>query len=106
MQYFTRHYSYCRGSRINQLALAWRFCSSDNERETRGGLLMYPRFDSGAPVTPVRMPCGRTRREFLWEAGGGFAGLALTALLSEDGFFARTAGGAEGYAENGNPCSP
>lgn len=26
-------------------------------------------------------PCGRTRREFLWEVGGGFAGLALTDLL-------------------------
>ena len=34
-------------------------------------------------------PCGRTRREFLWETGAGFTGLALTALLHEDGFFAR-----------------
>src|SRR4051812_48836873 len=42
------------------------------------------------PVPPLT-PCGRTRREFLWEAGGGFAGLALTALLSEDGFFDRPA---------------
>src|SRR5436190_2064120 len=32
-------------------------------------------------------PCGRTRREFLWEVGGGFAGLALVDLLSRDGFF-------------------
>src|SRR5271167_605171 len=32
--------------------------------------------------------CRRTRREFLWEAGAGFAGLALTSLLSRDGFFA------------------
>ncbi len=30
--------------------------------------------------------CGRTRREFLWEAGAGFTGLALTSLLSADGF--------------------
>ena len=30
--------------------------------------------------------CGRTRREFLWEAGAGFTGLALTGLLSADGF--------------------
>ncbi len=29
-----------------------------------------------------RTPCGRTRREFLWEVGGGFAGLALCDLLS------------------------
>ncbi len=31
--------------------------------------------------------CGRTRREFLWQAGGGFAGTALTAMLAQDGFF-------------------
>ena len=31
--------------------------------------------------------CGRTRREFLWEAGAGFTGLALTGMLSGDGFF-------------------
>src|SRR5438128_205412 len=36
-------------------------------------------------------PCGQTRREFLWEAGGGFAGTALTALLAADGFFNKTA---------------
>jgi hypothetical protein len=42
-----------------------------------------------------RQACGRTRREFLWEAGGGFTGLVLTALLSEDGFFARHATAAE-----------
>ena len=34
-----------------------------------------------------RQFCGRTRREFLWEAGGGFTGLALTGMLSNDGFF-------------------
>jgi hypothetical protein len=32
-------------------------------------------------------PCGQTRREFLWEAGGGFVGTALAALLAGDGFF-------------------
>ena len=26
---------------------------------------------------PNRTPCGQTRREFLWQVGGGFAGLAL-----------------------------
>jgi hypothetical protein len=35
--------------------------------------------------------CTGTRREFLWEAGAGFAGLALTALLEGDGFFSRHA---------------
>src|SRR5947207_768512 len=40
-------------------------------------------------------PCGRTRREFLWEAGGGFVGTALTYLLAQDGFFANRARAAE-----------
>ncbi len=31
--------------------------------------------------------CRGTRREFLWEAGAGFAGVALAALLDGDGFF-------------------
>jgi hypothetical protein len=42
---------------------------------------------------PNVTPCGRTRREFLWEVGGGFAGLALIDLLSRDGFFSRAAAG-------------
>src|SRR5437667_59655 len=33
---------------------------------------------------PNLTQCGRTRREFLWEVGGGFAGLALIDLLSRD----------------------
>src|SRR5438309_985289 len=36
-------------------------------------------------------PCGQTRREFVWEMGGGFTGAALAAMLSTDGFFARHA---------------
>ncbi len=35
--------------------------------------------------------CGRTRREFLWETGAGFTGVALTALLDRDGFFSGSA---------------
>ena len=35
--------------------------------------------------------CNRTRREFLWETGAGFTGLALTGMLSMDGFFAKKA---------------
>ena len=31
-------------------------------------------------------PCGQTRREFVWQMGGGFAGLALSSLLANDGF--------------------
>jgi hypothetical protein len=34
-------------------------------------------------------PCGQTRREHVWQMGGGFAGLALSSLLSSDGFFER-----------------
>jgi hypothetical protein len=33
---------------------------------------------------PNPTPCGRSRREFLWQVGGGFAGLALIDLLSRD----------------------
>jgi hypothetical protein len=42
---------------------------------------------SGDLANPPLTPCGQTRREFLWEAGGGFAGAALTYLLARDGFF-------------------
>ena len=33
---------------------------------------------------PNPTPCGRTRREFLWQVGGGFAGLALADLLASE----------------------
>jgi hypothetical protein len=46
------------------------------------------------------MFCHRTRREFLWEAGAGFTGLALTGLLSLDGFFNAAA------AAERNPLAP
>ncbi len=34
-------------------------------------------------------PCGLTRRELVWQMGAGFAGLALTNLLTDDGFFSK-----------------
>jgi len=37
--------------------------------------------------------CGRTRREMLWQTGGGFGAAALTGLLSDDGFFFRRSTG-------------
>ncbi len=46
------------------------------------------------PHGRAHFPCGRTRREFVWEMGAGFVGTALTALLAEDGFFARHAAAA------------
>ena len=33
--------------------------------------------------------CGNTRREFVWEMGAGFTGLALTSLLGKDGFYTK-----------------
>src|SRR5213592_3567658 len=38
-----------------------------------------------------RSVCAGSRREFLWQMGAGFAGVALTALLDGDGFFTRQA---------------
>src|SRR5262245_3869508 len=53
---------------------------------------------------PTRQFCGRTRREFLWETGCGFSGLALTSLLAADGFFATHASAAPGKFVN--PLAP
>lgn len=47
--------------------------------------------------------CGRTRREMLWQTGSGFTGLALTAMLEQDGFF-RTADATE-TAQFRNPLA-
>ena len=61
---------------------------------------------SSRQATPHRLtPCGETRREFLWEAGGGFAGTALTFLLAQDGFFGSVAGAATGTATT-SPLAP
>ncbi len=49
--------------------------------------------------------CGRTRREFLWQAGAGFTGLGLVDLLSRDGFFAGKARGDE-VSRAANPLAP
>jgi hypothetical protein len=53
-------------------------------------------------MTAKDRPCGRTRREFLWEAGGGFVGTALTYLLAQDGLLPR--GGAD--EPTPNPLAP
>jgi hypothetical protein len=49
--------------------------------------------------------CGRTRREFLWQTGGGFTALALAGLLGED-FFARQTVAADGMSKFINPLAP
>lgn len=50
--------------------------------------------------------CGRTRREFLWEAGAGFTGVALAAMLGEDGFLNSQACAADGITAWRNPLAP
>jgi Protein of unknown function (DUF1501) len=55
-------------------------------------------------MNPMRQFCGRTRREFLWEIGGGFGAAALTGLLSADGFFNRA--GAADLPKFVNPLAP
>src|SRR5437870_5295769 len=49
--------------------------------------------------------CGRTRREFLWEAGAGFTSVALAALLGDD-FLAAQAVAADGVTKLVNPLAP
>ncbi len=53
------------------------------------------------PSQPSGSFCGRTRREFLWEAGAGFTGVALAGLLGKDAFAADVAG-----ARPANPLAP
>lgn len=49
--------------------------------------------------------CGRTRREFLWDAGGKFTGLALTYMLAQDQFLAKQAVAADGVSAFDNPLA-
>ena len=53
--------------------------------------------------------CGRTRREFLWETGGAFTGVALAGMLAQDGFLGRQAVAADGttpFDGARNPLAP
>ncbi|MES1213276.1 MAG: DUF1501 domain-containing protein [Singulisphaera sp.] len=50
--------------------------------------------------------CRRTRREFLWQAGGGFTSVALAGLLSQDGFLASQSRAADGVTPFANPLFP
>jgi hypothetical protein len=56
-------------------------------------------------TTYQRQFCGRTRREFLWQIGGGFGAVPLAAMLSADGFFAGPAQAAQA-ATFANPLAP
>ncbi len=50
--------------------------------------------------------CGRTRREFLWQAGAGFTSLGLADLLSRDGFFGNNARAGDIAPRSANPLAP
>ena len=52
-------------------------------------------------ITQKAAGCCGHRRQFLWETGAGFTGLALSSLLDSDGFFTRHAG-----AMDYNPLAP
>src|SRR6266851_4145094 len=49
--------------------------------------------------------CGRTRREFLWQAGCGFPSVALASMLGDDFFAAQTVA-ADGASKFTNPLAP
>jgi len=49
--------------------------------------------------------CGRTRREFLWEAGAGFTSLALSGMLGQ-GFLTNQSLAADGVTAYSSPLAP
>ena len=49
--------------------------------------------------------CRRTRREFLWQSGGGFGAVALASLLGKDGFLQSQAVAADGVSPFRNPLA-
>ena len=54
---------------------------------------------------PQNTFCGRTRREFLHQVGGGFTSLALTGMLAKDAFFGNQAKAAGGKSKFLNPLA-
>ena len=55
--------------------------------------------------SPKNTFCRRTRREFLWQAGGAFTSVALAGMLQRDGFLASQAVAADGVAPFANPLA-
>ena len=74
------------------------------ERVRVSQLRVPPMKTTSARLGPNATPCDRTRRKFLRESCGGFAGLALIDLLSRDGFFTNNASAADSMA--GHPLAP
>ena len=56
-------------------------------------------------LDPAGTFCRRTRREFLWQTGAGFTGVALGSLLAQDGFLGQQATAADGVSTY-NPLAP
>ncbi len=56
-------------------------------------------------MKPSQNFCHRTRREFLWQTGGGFAGTALAGMLGTD-FFGTQTVSADGETPFVNPLAP
>ena len=50
--------------------------------------------------------CGQTRREFIGNIAGGFASVALTGILSSDGFLNSQAFAEDGITPYENPLAP
>ncbi len=50
--------------------------------------------------------CGKTRREFLWQAGAGFTALPMLSMLAGDGFLNQQAVAADGVTAYQNPLQP
>ncbi len=61
--------------------------------------------DSSQPNRGQGSFCGRTRREFFWQTGAGFTGLALAGLL-DGGFFNSQKACADGVSDWKNPLAP
>lgn len=53
-----------------------------------------------------QFPCGQTRREFVWQMGAGFAGLALVDLLSRSSFTPFLQAGEPSARNSPSPLSP
>ncbi|MEY5061085.1 MAG: hypothetical protein RIS45_1006, partial [Planctomycetota bacterium] len=59
---------------------------------------------------PLQRPkntfCGRTRREFLWQAGGAFTSVALADVLFRDGFLQKQALAFDGVTPLASAANP
>ncbi|HXT57216.1 MAG TPA: DUF1501 domain-containing protein, partial [Pirellulales bacterium] len=55
--------------------------------------------------SPKNTFCHRTRREFLWQAGGAFTSVALAAMLDREGFLGSQAVAADGATPFANPLA-